>query len=259
LYDRIVKSHLINNLNTPYKIIPVFKKPEIVEQRVETGEENEGNEDRFEELTKKTIKEMLDEAKENAGLIVEEANLEAKKILENAKIESENLKTQAFENAYSEGFKQASKDAEDKYYQMIEEANKIKELAEEDYEKTIINAEKEIVSLAVAVARKIIGIEVNTNSQVIISLVKEALKRTNEKDNVTIKVSSDDFLVLNDNLNSIIGRETGLTDVDIRQNAGLERGDVIIETSFGVIDGSAEKKLSIVEEALQEFVLENEE
>lgn len=260
MYNKVLKNYQINNLDTPYKIVSVFKKhieEKHKEKHDQDGEENEDVVEAFD--LEKNVEEILEEARENAKLIIAESNLEAKRILDDANKEAEGLKTQAFESAYSEGFKQSSQDAEEKYVSIIDESNKIRNEAKEEYEKILISAEKDIVNLSLAIARKVIGMEVATNSDVIISLVRDALKRTSEKDNITIKVSEDDFIVLNEKIYSILGRETGLTDVDIKQNLALENGEVIIETPFGVIDGSVEKKLANVEESFSEFIRENQE
>lgn len=262
MYNKVLKNYQINNLTTPYKIVPVFKKVEEVikiKADPEDREDDEESEEESEANIQKTVEDIIDEAKENARLMIQEAQLESEKLLTAAGNEVEEIKTHAFENAYKEGFKEASKNAEEKYFSVIEEANAIRKSSVEEYEKVMLGAEKDVVNLAIAIAKKVVGMELRTNADMILSLVRDGLKRTTEKKDITIKVSQEDFRILNEQIYSIIGRETGLTDVDLKQNIALEKGDVIIETPYGIIDGSVDKKMDNLEESFNEFIRKNEE
>jgi flagellar assembly protein FliH len=249
LYNKVFKSYQINNLNIPFKIVPVFKKED--EQIIDEANQEVPE---LKTVIKNKSQEMLSEANENAKLIIFEANIEADKIIEKAKIEAEEIKNLAYDSAYREGFAKAREDFQEENNSILSESEIIREQAKRDYDETVNNLEKDILKLVMEIARKVVGAELKTNSEVIVSIVKDALKRTNEKENIMIKVSQEDSEALKDNIHEIIGRETGITNVKLKKNLSLNKGDVIIETPYGSIDGSVEKKLSNIENVFNEFV-----
>lgn len=107
-------------------------------------------------------------------------------------------------------------------------------------------AEPEIVSLAMAVARKIIGAELATSPDTVLLIVREALTSGRRARRIEIKVNpSDAPRVRAGNLNLASSCE-----VEITATAGIEPGGCIIETEFGIIDARLETQLRVIEQSL---------
>jgi flagellar biosynthesis/type III secretory pathway protein FliH len=111
--------------------------------------------------------------------------------------------------------------------------------------------EKEIVDLALAVARKVVCQEVKTNKEIVLKVVQAALSRVEVPGEVTIKLNPADLQFI---------RETNvqLTDffphgdhVKLEAEASISNGGCIIETNLGEIDARIEKQFQVVEESFR--------
>ncbi len=112
-------------------------------------------------------------------------------------------------------------------------------------------AEKEAVELALAVARKIVCQEVSSNNQIVLNVVREALKRVENKEEIVIKINPSDLKALERIRcdSPELFREIG--DVVFRGDPAMSSGGCVIETNLGDVDARIEKQLMAVEEAFR--------
>lgn len=160
------------------------------------------------------------------------------------------LEEQAFLEGFTEGEKagialekKRTDSVLNNFNQALVELEKIKK---EVYAK----AEQETVKLALAVARKVVCHEVNTNKEVILSIVKEALKKVVDAEKIRIRINRSDLEFLKK-------KETHFSTFDERRTITFEEdesihtGGCVIETNFGEIDARVEKQLQVVEEVFK--------
>jgi type III secretion protein L len=110
--------------------------------------------------------------------------------------------------------------------------------------------ESEIVRLSVRVARKIIGEELRTHPETIVSIVREALESVRRERMLTIQVHpdlADEVRSRLDRLEKLVG---GGRQIQVIAEASVEPGGCIIESELGVIDARLETQLRCLEEAL---------
>ncbi len=110
--------------------------------------------------------------------------------------------------------------------------------------------EKELVELALGVARKVVGQEVSVRPDVVGRLLREALQRIEHAGPLTIRMNPGDLERLADIQVQLLN---GLGDsgrVRFEADASLSAGGCFIESAAGDIDARVEQRFRIVEDAL---------
>jgi flagellar assembly protein FliH len=120
-------------------------------------------------------------------------------------------------------------------------ANVIMELSEAK-EKIIEGAEKQIIQLSLAVAEKIIRLEVTTNREVILGVLKEAIRNIVDRENMKIHVHPDDLRYIMEINPDFIKSFDGMKNVAFEEDRTVGQGGTLIETQFGEVDARIEQQ-----------------
>jgi flagellar assembly protein FliH len=113
-------------------------------------------------------------------------------------------------------------------------------------------AEREVVKLAIEVAKKIVHREIQVDRDIIQTLIRVTLAHVAEKTPVTIHLNPMDFNYISEQqveLSQSEGR-----DISLMSDKSIERGGCLVETDCGDIDARLEEKFHEVERALFEGV-----
>jgi len=113
------------------------------------------------------------------------------------------------------------------------------------------NLETELVELALAVARKVVGREVAVRPDTVAHLLHEAIGHLEHAGALTIRLNPADLERLSDLSSQVLN---GLTDpgrVRFEADASLSVGGCFIESEAGDMDVRLEQRLRVVEEAFQ--------
>ncbi len=112
--------------------------------------------------------------------------------------------------------------------------------------------EREVVKLAVEVAKKIVHREIQVDRQIIQTLVKVALSHVAEKSAVTVHLHPVDYAyVLEHRAELSEGSEDG-REVVLLADKSIERGGCLIQTECGDIDARIEEEFREVERSFFE-------
>jgi flagellar assembly protein FliH len=248
LYNRIFKNNQVT-YGRPYQIkIPV---------NLQTFIEDDPNEDiqlQYESEEVESPEVILEKAREEAALIIKEAEYEAIRIQDAAHAEAERNTKTVLEDAWQKGYDEGNESAKDQYAGIIMEAEAARESAMEEHDTVLAGIEAEIVDLVTEVSKRVIGNELATNRDSIISLVRLALEKCSNKNNLVLKVAPGDYEYLVENRDRLNMMVQGTGDMEIRQNQSLEPGSCLVETSFGSVDASAQTRLRKIEEAFREIL-----
>lgn len=131
--------------------------------------------------------------------------------------------------------------ARDLYEQAIRERTKILEASE-----------PELARLSVGIAEKIIGMEVRTGGDVVMGVVREALADMKDREQVLIRVSPDDYHIVNADRSSLARMVEGLKDFELTIDSKVSAGGCIIETNLGNIDARLETQLNAIKTAFEQ-------
>ena len=113
------------------------------------------------------------------------------------------------------------------------------------------NLEKELVELALAVARKVVGREVTVRPDTVAHLLHEAIGHLEHAGTLTIRLNPADLERLSDVSSQVL---SGLNDpgrVRFEADASLSVGGCFIESEAGEMDVRVEQRLRAIEDAFQ--------
>jgi len=111
-------------------------------------------------------------------------------------------------------------------------------------------AEHEVVEIAVAVARKVLGRELGRSREAVVDLAAAAVAEARSRRDVVLRVSPADAAAVR----AADGSFAALSRAPIRivEDPSLAQGGVIVETEAGRIDARIEAQLEAIERAIEE-------
>ena len=177
------------------------------------------------------------DAAERARAIVAEAEARARELLEAAQAERERIRADAAEQGRAEGLARAG-------------ATLVAAAAARD--RRLAGAEREVVALALDVARKVLGRELAQDRSAVADLAAQALAVARDRREVTLRVNPEDADAIRaaaGRLGALLARAPGL---DVREDPTVERGGAVVETEAGRVDARVEAQLAALARAIEE-------
>jgi flagellar biosynthesis/type III secretory pathway protein FliH len=126
-------------------------------------------------------------------------------------------------------------------------------LAASERDRLLADAERELASLALAIARKVLGSELAAREAAVADLAARALAEVRERREVVLRVNPGDAPAIGaaeGRLGAILARAR----LAIREDAAVPRGGVVVDTEAGRLDGGIEAQLEHLGRALAEAV-----
>ena len=184
------------------------------------------------------------EMTEKTSAVLEEANNEAKNILENEKLEAEKIKKDIMVSAQKKGYDNGMLMVKHEAIKLKADYEEKEQILQKQYEELTLSMEPQMAVIIASLVEKITGILVEDKEEVILYLVNKALKNMDKSNEYTIKVSREDYeyIAMRKNiLLSAIGREVSLY---IDEDLNLKKNQCRIETELRVIDCSLDIQLN---------------
>jgi len=258
LSSKVFKNYQVN-LGMPFLVkvpdIPVSGKlsmPErtdCVDDRTEEGAENISAED-----MEKVGESIILAARQKAEEIIREAEEKSRKILTEAEKKAEAERVSVLEKARQEGFLQGEKEAKELYRSILDEAEKIKHEAAEEYGSILSKAEQDAVEIILEIARTVVGMELTENSESILNMIRQCFEKCSNRENVLLIVSPHDYEIVEKNMDKLKGMVEGIQELNFKTDHALGKGNFVIRTPYGSIEGGADKQLKKIEEAFREVL-----
>ncbi len=172
-----------------------------------------------------------------------EAKTAGKAIIAEAQAKAEEIKAEALrfkEDVFSKARIEAKADVQ---------ARAAEELARANVQagQIVADAEKEVLELALKVAAKIIGRDLERDPSLVLEIVAGCTDAARSSKAMIIKVHPDDGKLLREKrprLIELIGRSV---DLSIRDDSEVEKGGCIIQTEYGTIDGQIRTQLQMLQ------------
>ncbi len=205
---------------------------------------------------------------EEAKQLLEDTNVECEALLENAKRDAEIILEEAYadgkvitERARQEGFQKGYQEGQEagfkEYQDLLEEAKTMKQGLLDERRRTALSLEKDIVGLITETVRRVIQHEINENNELLLNLIQEGINKCTYTESLIIRVSDADYQVVSLYKNRVYMMTEGIEDIEIKSDASLSNGSIIIETASGKIDAGIETQMKVVE-ALFNQLLQSE-
>ncbi|MDD4296667.1 MAG: FliH/SctL family protein [Ruminiclostridium sp.] len=198
--------------------------------------------------------DILENAQLEAEKILKKANEEANAILEAAQEEIAAFMQNAMQQAKEEGYKNGEELARKHYQILLEEAEAFKQQAKEALEDTVSSMEEEMVDTVLEISKKIMGIELSQNRDVIIGLIRTALLGSSLSGEAVVHVCPDDYDYVEENKDKLLLAGKNNRNIEIYKDCGMEKGECLIETEYGSVESSIEAQYSGIERSFKELL-----
>jgi len=209
----------------------------------------------FEEIRKKT--EQAQQAKKDADHEAERAVAEAEeraaKIIADAESKSGQLESDAFEKGKKEGFDAGWQEGKAEADRVIERLHIILSKAVERRHQIIEESEAQIVELVISMAKKVVKAISESQKNVVLNNVVQALAKLRSKSDIVVRVNLDDLSATTEHAKEIMERIERVNNVTVAEDSTVDRGGCIIETDFGEIDARISSQLREIEERIREI------
>jgi len=211
----------------------------------------------------KTASADVKRKNDEAQIIKQQAETEAKKIIDEAnakaaEMEKEMKQTldaerkEALDNGHEEGHKAGFAEGKAEVDRLIERTQVMLERAQDKRGEILAETEKEIIDLVLLIARKIIKVISENQRNVIISNVVQALRKVKAKGDVIIRVNMSDLQLATERKQDFIKLMESAKSVQIIEDTTVDSGGCIIETDFGEIDARIASQLAELENKILE-------
>jgi flagellar assembly protein FliH len=114
----------------------------------------------------------------------------------------------------------------------------------------IAKTEEQIVKLSLAIAEKILNQEVATNKEVVLGVVKGALRNISETEGMKIRLNPQDLSYIMEVKKDFLQSVDGVRNVVFEEDVSVKRGGAVVETMFGEVDARLESQLKEIEAAM---------
>lgn len=175
------------------------------------------------------------------------ATKEAAEIRRRAEDEARRIIEEAHEQAYEtrqHGFEEGKQEALAQYTQQISQALlQVQKMADD--------MEPEYVALITDCVQHVLNIELRTNPEAIIGVVRKALEDARQQREIIVRVHPADAEALEKNKNRLLEILARANNVEVRADASVSRGGCVVVTELGSIDASLERQLEALGQAIE--------
>ncbi len=156
------------------------------------------------------------------------------------------LQQDAYDKGYAEGLKAQDKNVAAKLDALAEITKTIPQIKKDILEK----GEEQMVKLAIAIAEKILQQEVATRKEIILEVLKGALKNIAETDGMKIHLNPQDFRYMMEVKKDFLQSFDGIRNMVFEEDSSVKRGGAVVETMFGEVDARLENQLREIKTSL---------
>lgn len=215
---------------------------------------------------KRKASDMREAAEAYRNQVYGEARMEKEKILVQAQEQAQRLQEETEAKAreagyaagYEEGRQKGAQEVREEMQKAVDEANakaaRIIALAERDTKDCVQSAEAQIVEIAMAIVDKVIPQHFIDAPQIILPLVRTALEKVKDQNELVVRVCADDYefvLMAKDEFQRILEGEGTLT---ITADRTIGAGGCVIESANGNVDARLETRMEMLKKAVQEVM-----
>ncbi len=109
---------------------------------------------------------------------------------------------------------------------------------------------KEILKLSLAIARKVVHAEITVNEEVIVSILKAAVKKLAVKDSVKVRLNPRDAEYISARKPELLAAMDGVKELAIEEDPLVPQGGCIVEAGLAEVDARLEQQLEEITAAL---------
>ncbi len=188
------------------------------------------------------IRSDVVEARSEAHQIRERAEAEALQIHERALAEAVELREQAKKEGYEAGRDLGAA-----------ELCEVVARASQRLQQMEVEAVPQLRDLALAIARKVIGRELEFHPDAVVDIIRQALsEKARQRRELVLRVNPADLAVVRERKAELLEVLSRAKEIAVREDPDVGRFGVVIETDAGTIDAQLETQIEVFERVLKE-------
>ncbi|MDN5344429.1 MAG: flagellar assembly protein FliH [Clostridia bacterium] len=190
---------------------------------------------------------ILDQARQEAAAIKDAARAEGEQVLAEARVAGE-------ARGYQEGLERAREEAgriRQEAEGIRQQARQVLVEARQAYQDTIAAAEGEIIDLALAIAARIIGREVELRPDLVLEIARPAVRQVAEGQHYIIYAAPEAAEVIRQRRAELLAEAAPGARLQVLADPAFKAGGCRVETENGFVDASIDTQLAAVKKILR--------
>jgi flagellar assembly protein FliH len=164
---------------------------------------------------------------------------------------SQQEKEEAYKNGYSDGLQMGTAKGQEEAARISGEFNQLITDVQNQRGEIFRQAEREIVELALAIARRIISVHAESTPEIVIDSARKAVKLLLDKTNLVVKVAPEQEMFIKENLDRLYEMDDRIQKIDVETDRRVGPGGCMLDTESGNVDARIETELQNIEDALR--------
>ena len=267
------EARIIDNNELANKKIEEFQEQEIRRQRAQMAmEEGYDEENPSDDFTPGIDMNQLNQLTEDQSMLgsfpdpqfdmeamqaeidlkLQQAQEQADMIIENANAQAENIRNQAMDAGRQEGYDAGYQEGLAEVEAIKQEAEAHKQELDKEYQQLVDEIEPEMVDVLTQIYEHVFNIDLREDKSIILHLLKSTLGRIEPGNDLIVHVSSDDYDEIMDEKEVLDACVTSPnTTMEIIEDPLLKENECMIESDSGVFDCSLGVELSEISRKLK--------
>jgi flagellar assembly protein FliH len=184
---------------------------------------------------------------------------ESRRRLEEAQARWEQERTQVRQQRFDEGFAAGVAAKEEEVREAIGRVEKLHEALKKERSQVLKEAERLVVDLAAALARRVIGVQAEADPKVLGRTMRDALDHLSERAQLVIKVHPDDLQLASRYASRWVEKVDQDAVLKVRASEDVGRGGCMIEGAEENLDARLEEQFRVLHRALRAAIYGAEE
>ena len=202
-----------------------------------------------------SAEDIINSAKKEAEEIVEHAHDEAERMRGEAYDEAASIRETAKEEGYNEGYEsgtsKALQELEEKNREIDEKIAAAEASIAEKEEQLILDTENKMAKWLIGMVAHITGVSIEGMQGVLLYMINNAMRELDNSRHFVIKVSPDDYIEVSEHKDDIYGALNPGIELEVFEDAKLEKYQCLIETDNGIVDISLDAQFDNLTKALK--------
>ncbi len=183
--------------------------------------------------------------------ILNRAAIEAERIVKEATQNANSITQSSKEAGFEEGHNTGRTAAQNELAPAVAAFTKALEEITSIRTKFYEQSEKEMIDLVIAVARTVIGIELEAKPELVQPVIKRAISHLQSREKMNVRVNPEDLAEAEKTRENLAREVEDINNVTFQTDGFITRGGCVVETNIGSIDARLETQLESVRETFR--------
>lgn len=209
----------------------------------------------FDEIKRKTDQAAVikQEAETKAQEIINQAKADSSQILADADLQKQKISGDAYKEGFDQGSEDGYREGQQEVNRLVGRLHTILEKTLDKRQEILDETEQQIVELVLLISRKVVKLISETQRNVVMQNVLQALRRVKGRGDVTIRVNLSDVQLTSEHTKDFMQAVESIKNITVAEDSSVETGGCIIETDFGAIDARISSQLNELEQKILEI------